>query len=90
MFISCHLNVYENWLSCPHVIFPYLLVIVWTAAQEIPDVSRISISNNIILGMCIMRVNCVYKYKCVVQSCTHKYASLKGGRHGKTFSFIKW
>ena len=32
---------------------PYLLVTVWTAAQEIPDVSRIPISNNAILGMCI-------------------------------------
>ena len=55
MFISFHLNVYENWLSCPHVISPLSTGIVWTA-QEIPDVSRISISNNAILGMCIMRV----------------------------------
>ena len=49
MCVEC-LNVYDNWLSCPHVILP---LSVWTAAQELPDVSRISISNNAILGMCI-------------------------------------
>ena len=42
---------------------PHLLVTVRIAVQELPDVSRISISNNSILGMCIMMMMdfvCIY------------------------------
>ena len=58
--------MYENWLFCSHVILHLPAVItVWTATQEIPDVSRISISNDAILGMCVeFCMHCVSVYVC--------------------------